>query len=70
MEITKNRLEATDPDYRQFQVIFRKFIDFINKNNVSLSTYLKKFDKDGSGELGKTEFISAIKALGFTISNN
>jgi Ca2+-binding EF-hand superfamily protein len=37
---------------------------------VSLASYFKKFDKDNSGELGKTEFISAIKALGFTISND
>ncbi len=33
-------------------------------------TYFKKFDKDGSGELSKNEFLSAIKALGFDISTN
>jgi len=31
---------------------------------------LKKFDRDGSGELGKEELLNAIKALGFSFSNN
>lgn len=35
-----------------------------------MTTYFKKFDRDGSGELTKNEFLSAIKALGFDITNN
>ncbi len=35
-----------------------------------MTTYFKKFDRDGSGQLTKNEFLSAIKALGFEITNN
>lgn len=69
LEIIKNRLESVDIDYKTFQNVFRKLIKFINDNNISMVTYFKKFDKDGSGELSKNEFLSAIKALGFDISN-
>lgn len=50
--------------------MFRRLVSFINHHNVSLMTYFKKFDKDGSGELSKDEFISAIRALGFEVSNS
>jgi hypothetical protein len=70
LEIVKNRLENTDTDYRVFQNVFRRLIGYINQNNISIMNYFKKFDKDGSGELTKNEFISAIKALGFEITNN
>lgn len=70
LEIIKNRLESVDIDYKTFQNVFRKLIKFINDNNISMVTYFKKFDKDGSGELSKNEFLSAIKALGFDISNS
>ena len=70
LEIIKNRLESVDIDYKTFQNVFRKLIKFINDNNISMVTYFKKFDKDGSGELTKNEFLSAIKALGFDISNS
>lgn len=70
LEIIKNRLEAVDLDYKTYQNVFRKLIKFINDNNISLTTYFKKFDRDGSGELTKNEFLSAIKGLGFEISNN
>lgn len=70
LEIIKNRLEAVDLDYKIYQNVFRKLIKFINDNNISLTTYFKKFDRDGSGELTKNEFLSAIKGLGFEISNN
>lgn len=70
LEIIKNRLESVDIDYKTFQNVFRKLIKFINDNNISMVSYFKKFDKDGSGELSKNEFLSAIKALGFDISNS
>ena len=70
LEIIKNRLESVDIDYKTFQNVFRKLIKFINDNNISMVTYFKKFDKDGSGELSKNEFLSAIKPLGFDISNS
>lgn len=69
LEVVKSRLEATDGDYRGFQNIFRRLVGFINQNNISVLSYFKKFDKDNSGELTKNEFISAIKALGFEVSN-
>lgn len=49
LEIIKNRLESVDIDYKTFQNVFRKLIKFINDNNISMVTYFKKFDKDGSG---------------------
>jgi len=33
--------------------VFRRLINFINQNNISVMNYFKKFDKDGSGELDK-----------------
>ena len=68
LQIIKNRLESIDSDYKTFQNIFRKLIKFINDNNISMVSYFKKFDKDGSGQLSKNQFLSAIKALGFDIS--
>lgn len=53
LEIVKNRLEASDADYRGFQNVFRRLVGFINQNNISVMTYFKKFDKDNSGELTK-----------------
>ena len=70
LEIVKSRLETTDGDYRNFQDVFRRLIAFINHHNVSLLTYFKKFDRDGSGNLNKQEFIGAIRGLGFDVSNN
>lgn len=32
-------------------------------------SYFKKFDRDGTGNLDKNEFESALKALGFKITN-
>jgi hypothetical protein len=53
LEIIKNRLESVDIDYKTYQNVFQKLIKFINDNNISMMTYFKKFDKDGSGELSK-----------------
>ena len=33
-------------------------------------SYFKKFDKDGSGQLSKNEFMSALNALGFKINHD
>ena len=65
MEVVKQRLEGSDPAYRAFIEVFRRLIAFINDNNISIMQTFKKFDRDGSGELGKVEFFSAIRALGF-----
>ncbi len=32
-------------------------------------SYFKKFDRDGGGNLDKTEFMSSLAALGFKMSN-
>ena len=49
LQIVKNRLECTDKEYMAFQNIFRRLIKYINDNNISMASYFKKFDKDGSG---------------------
>lgn len=49
LEIVKNRLENTDADYKIYMTVFRRLINFINQNNISVMNYFKKFDKDGSG---------------------
>lgn len=63
-------MEGSDGEYRTFQNTFRRLVTFINQNNISIMQSFKKFDRDGSGELGKEELINAIRTLGFEISNN
>ena len=66
----KNKLQAIDPDYRAYQLVFDRLVKFINENSISLMSYFKKFDKDGSGQLSKNEFMSALNALGFKINHD
>ena len=68
LEIVRNRLKNIDPDYRLCYDTFERLVKFVNENNISLMSYFKKFDRNGSGELDKNEFESALKALGFKIT--
>ena len=49
----KNRLQAVDPVYQSYRVTFGRLVQYINDNSISLVTYFKKFDRDGSGKLSK-----------------
>ena len=53
LEILRNRLQVIDPDYRAFRIIFDRLVKFINENSISLMSYFKKFDRDGTGNLDK-----------------
>ena len=53
LEIIRNRLQSIDPDYRAYRVLFDRLVKFINENSISLISYFKKFDKDGTGQLEK-----------------
>ena len=70
LEVIRNRLKSIDTDYRLYVDTFERLVQFVNTNNISLMSYFKKFDTDGSGELGKMEFESALKALGFKMDKN
>lgn len=49
LELVRNRLRAVDTDYRLYLDTFEKLVAYVNQNNISLMTYFKKFDADGSG---------------------
>ena len=53
LEIIRNRLSGIDANYRTYQENFKRLIDYINTNNISLMSYFKKFDRDNSGNLSK-----------------
>lgn len=70
LEIIRNRLQSIDPDYRAYRVLFDRLVKFINENSISLISYFKKFDKDGTGQLEKGEFMSALNTLGFKTNHD
>jgi hypothetical protein len=35
---------------------FERLVKYVNENNISLMSYFKKFDRDGTGNLDKNEF--------------
>ena len=49
LEVVRNRLRAVDLDYRLYLDTFDRLVAHVNENNISLMTYFKKFDADGSG---------------------
>lgn len=62
-------MRATDPGYRQAFAVFDRLVGHINTNAISLMECFKKFDRDRSGKLTKTELKSAFDAFGFRLTN-
>ena len=70
LEILRNRLGSIDLSYKTFQDNFKRLVEYINTNNISLLSYFKKFDRDNSGNLTRDEMQNALSTLGFKLGNN
>jgi Ca2+-binding EF-hand superfamily protein len=68
LEILRSRLSVSDPNYRQYEEVFGRFVEFIKTNSISLVNFFKKFDTSNDGLLNKDEMGSAFNALGFKIT--
>jgi Ca2+-binding EF-hand superfamily protein len=65
LEILRSRLSLADPNYRRYEEVFGRFVEFVKTNSISLINFFKKFDTSGDGLLNKDEMASAFNALGF-----